>query len=181
MRSGEYWSEEAIDAQTKSRIDHILTGEVDDSVSERVREKLDTMHEVKNFQGLPLWLAEYVVYDVRKNDTKWEKPEDIDKYLQSFRLHSLNNPIVEQVVMESLRTVRDIWKQEGQIDEIHIELGRDLKQNAEQRKKTMLRQQENEKANLRAKLLLQEFMTENTRFQVLFPVKKAVKKCLILY
>lgn len=158
MRSGEYWSEEAIDAQTKSRIDHILTGKVDDSVSERVREKLDTMHEVKDFQGLPLWLAEYVVYDVRKNDTKWEKPEDIDKYLQSFRLHSLNNPIVEQVVMESLRTVRDIWKQEGQIDEIHIELGRDLKQNAEQRKKTMLRQQENEKANLRAKLLLQEFM-----------------------
>ena len=158
MRSGEFWSEEAIDAQTKSRIDHILTGEVDDSVSERVREKLDTMNEVKDFQGLPLWLAEYVVYDVRKNDTKWEKPEDIDKYLQSFRLHSLNNPIVEQVVMESLRTVRDIWKQEGQIDEIHIELGRDLKQNAEQRKKTMLRQQENEKANLRAKLLLQEFM-----------------------
>ena len=158
MRSGEYWSEDAIDAQTKSRIDHILTGEVDDSVSERVREKLDTMNDVQDFQGLPLWLAEYVVYDVRKNDTKWEKPEDIDKYLQSFRLHSLNNPIVEQVVMESLRTVRDIWKQEGQIDEIHIELGRDLKQNAEQRKKTMLRQQENEKANLRAKLLLQEFM-----------------------
>ncbi len=140
MRSGEYWSEDAIDAQTKSRIDHILTGEVDDSVSERVREKLDTMNDVQDFQGLPLWLAEYVVYDVRKNDTKWD------------------NPIVEQVVMESLRTVRDIWKQEGQIDEIHIELGRDLKQNAEQRKKTMLRQQENEKANLRAKLLLQEFM-----------------------
>jgi len=60
--------------------------------------------------------------------------------------------------MESLRTVRDIWKQEGQIDEIHIELGRNLKQNAEQRKKTQQRQQENEKANLRAKLLLQEFM-----------------------
>lgn len=158
MRSGAYWSEEVIDAQTKSRIKHIITGEVDDTVSERVREKLDTMNELKDFQGLPLWLAEYVVYDVRKNDTKWEKPEDIDKYLQSFRLHSLNNPIVEQVVMESLRTVRDIWKQEGQIDEIHIELGRDLKQNAEQRKKTMLRQQENEKANLRAKLLLQEFM-----------------------
>ncbi len=165
MRCGEYWSEEAIDANTKSRIEHIRTGEVDDAISERVREKLDTMHEVKDFQGLPLWLAEYVVYDVRKNDTKWETPEDIDKYLQSFRLHSLNNPIVEQVVMESLRTVRDIWKQEGQIDEIHIELGRDLKQNAEQRKKTQQRQQENEKANLRAKLLLQEFMNPDMEIE----------------
>lgn len=165
MRSSEYWSEEAIDANTKSRIEHILTGEVDDAISERVREKLDTMNEIKDFQGLPLWLAEYVVYDVRKNDTKWETPEDIDKYLQSFRLHSLNNPIVEQVVMESLRTVRDIWKQEGQIDEIHIELGRDLKQNAEQRKKTQQRQQENEKANLRAKLLLQEFMNPDMEIE----------------
>ena len=165
MRSSEYWSEEAIDANTKSRIEHILTGEVDDAISERVREKLDTMNEIKDFQGLPLWLAEYVVYDVRKNDTKWETPEDIDKYLQSFRLHSLNNPIVEQVVMESLRTVRDIWKQEGQIDEIHIELGRDLKQNAEQRKKTQQRQQENEIANLRAKLLLQEFMNPDMEIE----------------
>lgn len=158
MRSGDFRNEAAIDQRTKERIEHILTGEVDDAISERVREKLATMNEIKDFQGLPLWLAEYVVYDVRKNDTKWEKPEDIDAYLQSFRLHSLNNPIVEQVVMESLRTVRDIWKQEEQIDEIHIELGRELKQNAEQRKKTLQRQQDNEKANLRAKILLQEFM-----------------------
>lgn len=158
MRCGRYWSEEAIDKETKERIQHILTGEVDDRVSEQVRAKLVSMNEITDFQGLPLWLAEYVVYDVRKNDTKWEKPEDIDAYLQQFRLHSLNNPIVEQVVKECLRTVRDIWKQEGTINEIHIELGRYLKQNAEKRKKAMQWQQENEKANLRAKLLLQEFM-----------------------
>lgn len=164
MRSGKYWSEEAIDSKTKDRIAHILTGEVDERISEQVRTKLDAMNELSDFQGLPLWLAEYVVYDVRKNDTKWDKPEDIDAYLQVFRLHSLNNPIVEQVVMESLRTVRDIWKQEGHIDEIHIELGRELKQNAEQRKKALERQQENEKANLRAKLLLQEFM--NPEFEI---------------
>lgn len=158
IRSGESWSEEAIDKATKVRIEHIITGEVDDAIGERVREKLSSLNDIKDFQGLPLWLAEYVIYDVRRNDEKWEKPEDIDKYIQSFRLHSLNNPVVEQVVMESLRTVRDIWTQEDHIDEIHIEVGRHLKQNAEQRKKTMQRQQENEKANLRAKLLLQEFM-----------------------
>ena len=158
MRSGSYWTEDAIDAHTKERIERILSGEVDDSVSNQVREKLKNCQSIENFQSLPLWMAEYVVYDTRKNDTKWEKPEDIDAYLHAFRLHSLNNPIVEQVVMESLRTVRDIWHQEGRIDEIHIELGRDLKQNAEQRKRTLQRQQDNERANLRAKLLLQEFM-----------------------
>ena len=38
--------------------------------------------------------------------------------------HSLRNPIVEQCLLETLRTVYDIWKDAGQIDEIHIELGR---------------------------------------------------------
>lgn len=158
MRCGEAWSAEAIDKNTLNRIEKLIAGEVDEHISNQVRQKLADLQSLEDFQGLPLWMAEYVVYDTRKNDTKWEKPEDIDAYLQAFRLHSLNNPIVEQVVMESLRTVRDIWKQEGHIDEIHIELGRDLKQNAEQRKRTLQRQQDNEKANLRAKLLLQEFM-----------------------
>lgn len=165
MRCGDYWNEESINDKTKERIEHLLTGEVDDNISDRVREKLKEMNNISDFQGLPLWLAEYVVYDVRKNDTKWETPEDIDNYLQSFRLHSLNNPIVEQVVMESLRTVRDIWKQEGHIDEIHIEMGRELKQNAEQRKNTLARQTDNEKANLRAKLLLQEFMNPEANIE----------------
>lgn len=165
MRCGNYWKEESINDKTKERIEHLLTGEVDDNISDRVREKLKEMNHISDFQGLPLWLAEYVVYDVRKNDTKWETPEDIDNYLQSFRLHSLNNPIVEQVVMESLRTVRDIWKQEGHIDEIHIEMGRELKQNAEQRKNTLARQTDNEKANLRAKLLLQEFMNPEANIE----------------
>ena len=165
MRCGNYWKEESINDKTKERIEHLLTGEVDDNISDRVREKLKEMNHISDFQGLPLWLAEYVVYDVRKNDTKWETPEDIDKYLQSFRLHSLNNPIVEQVVMESLRTIRDIWKQEGHIDEIHIEMGRELKQNAEQRKNTLARQTDNEKANLRAKYLLQEFMNPEANIE----------------
>lgn len=158
MRCGKAWKAEAIDKNTLNRIEKLIAGEVDEHISDQVRKKLADLQSLEDFQGLPLWMAEYVVYDTRKNDTKWEKPEDIDAYLQAFRLHSLNNPIVEQVVMESLRTVRDIWKQEGHIDEIHIELGRDLKQNAEQRKRTLQRQQDNEKANLRAKLLLQEFM-----------------------
>lgn len=167
MRCGKYWKECSIDedTHTKDRIERILTGEVNENISDQVREKLKDMNGIADFQGLPLWLAEYVVYDIRKNDTKWESPDDIDKYLQSFRLHSLNNPIVEKVVMETLRTVRDIWRQEGHIDEIHIEMGRELKQNAEQRKKTLNRQIDNEKANQRAKWLLQEFMNPDMNIE----------------
>lgn len=181
MRSGKYWSADAIDTKTQERIAHILTGEVNPLISNQVRDKLQTMNDLSDFQGLPLWLAEYVVYDVRKNDTKWEKPEDIDQYLQEFRLHSLNNPIVEQVVKESLRTVRDIWKQEGQIDEIHIELGRNLKQNSEQRKRTQSVQMENEKANLRAKLLLQAFMNPEMEIEDVRPHSPSQQELFRIY
>lgn len=181
MRSGKYWNADTIDSKTKERIDHILTGEVNPLISNQVRDKLQSMNQLEDFQGLPLWLAEYVVYDVRKNDTKWEKPEDIDTYLQEFRLHSLNNPIVEQVVKESLRTVRDIWKQEGHIDEIHLELGRNLKQNAEQRKRTLANQMENEKANLRAKLLLQEFRNQEKDIENVRPHSPSQQELFRIY
>ncbi len=55
--------------------------------------------------------------------------------LASFKQHSLRNPIVEQVITETLRVVRDIWKRVGRIDEIHIELGREVKNPADKRKK----------------------------------------------
>ena len=181
MRSGKYWNVETIDTKTQERIAHILTGEVNSLISNQVRDKLLDMNQLEDFQGLPLWLAEYVVYDVRRNDTKWEKPEDIDTYLQEFRLHSLNNPIVEQVVKESLRTVRDIWKQEGHIDEIHLELGRNLKQNAEQRKRTLANQMENEKANLRAKLLLQAFMNPEMDIENVRPHSPSQQELFRIY
>lgn len=55
--------------------------------------------------------------------------------MAEFRQHSLRNPIVEQVIMETLRVVRDVWKQEGRIDEIHVEMGREMKNPADKRKK----------------------------------------------
>lgn len=163
MRSGNAWGE--IDSNTRSRIEKILTGEDDANIPERVREKCREMNSIEDFQGLPVWLAEYVVYGIRDNSTKWEKPEDIDDYIQHFRLHSLNNPIVEQVVMETLRVVRDIWRETGSIDEIHLEMGRELKLPADKRKQIQRRQIENEKANTRAKILLREFMNPDMEIE----------------
>ena len=163
MRMGKYWDAEAIDNRTKERIDKILTGEYDENIKNRVREKSINLTDINHFRALPVWLACYIVYDRHseaKEIGKWEKPEDIDRYLKDFKQHSLRNPIVEQVVTETLRTVRDIWKQEGQIDEIHLELGREMKNPADKRKKMTERILENENTNLRIKALLMEFMND---------------------
>ena len=163
MRMGNYWSADAIDNKTKERIDKMLTGEYDENIKNRVREKAINLADVDHFKGLPVWLACYIVYDRHseaKEIGKWGKPEDIDHYLKEFKRHSLRNPIVEQVVMETLRTVRDIWKQEGRIDEIHLELGREMKNPADKRKRMTEKIMQNENTNLRIKAMLMEFMND---------------------
>lgn len=163
MRMGKYWSADAIDNNTKERIDKMLTGEYDENIKNRVREKAINLTDIDHFKGLPIWLACYIVYDRHseaKEIGKWEKPEDLDCYLKEFKQHSLRNPIVEQVVTETLRTVRDIWKQEGQIDEIHLELGREMKNPADKRKRMTENILQNENTNLRIKAMLMEFLND---------------------
>ncbi len=161
MRMGSYWKQDDIDEDTRQRIHHILDGEVDDAISTQARDKLQSLSDINQFRGLPLHLACYVVYNRHSEsaDTeRWEKPGDIDNFLSTFRQHSLHNPIVEQVVTETLRTVRDIWTQVGHINEIHLEMGRDLKQNAQQRKEQTQRINANEARNQRLRIMLAEFV-----------------------
>lgn len=184
MRVGKYWSVDSIDSKTKDRIDKIITGEYDENIKNRVREKAISLTDVEQFKGLPIWLACYIVYDRHseaKDIDKWETPEDIDKYLKDFKQHSLRNPIVEQVVTETLRTVRDIWKQEGQIDEIHLELGREIKNPADKRKKITATIQQNEDTNLRIKALLMELSNPEMGIENVRPYSPSQQDILRIY
>lgn len=167
MRCGKYWNEASIDDSTKLRIMHIIDGEYDESIKERVRNKAINLTDMSHFRGLPLWLACYIVYDRHseaKETAKWKSPEDVDEYLRNFKQYSLRNSIVEQIVTETLRMVRDIWKKYGKIDEIHVELGREIKNTAEKRKQMAERAIKNENTNLRIKAILAEFM--NSEFEI---------------
>ena len=184
MRMGKYWKADDIDANTKDRIDKIINGEYDEKIRDRVREKAINLTDETHFRGLPIWLACYIVYDRHseaKEIEKWEKPEDIDKYLKAFKQHSLRNPIVEQVVTETLRTVRDIWKQEGNIDEIHVELGREMKNPADKRKRMTETIQQNENTNLRIKAMLMEFMNPEMGIENVRPYSPSQQDILRIY
>ena len=167
MRTGKYWNWDTIDGKTKTRINKIITGEYDEKIKDSVREKAINLTEKDHFQGLPLWLAEYIVYGETNTVEKWEGVDDLEKYLKEFKQHSLRNLIVEQVVMETLRVVKDIWKQYGNgekdyFDEIHVELGRDMKNPAEVRKRMTKIISENESTNLRIKAILTELMNDDS-------------------
>ena len=140
--------------------------------------------DISHFKALPLWLACYIVYgrhSEAKEIEKWEEPEDIDRYLMNFKQHSLRNPIVEQVVTETLRTVRDIWKQEGHIDEIHLELGRDMKNPADKRRKMTERIQQNENTNMRIKAMLMEFMNPELGIENVRPFSPSQQDIMRIY
>lgn len=169
MRMGQYWNDKNIDDKTKERIDKIIDGEFDEKIKDRVRDKAINLTDISHFRGLPLWLASYIVYNRHseaKDIVKWETVKDLAWFLdnrnpEGFKQHSLRNPIVEQVITETLRTVKDIWQEYGDgaenfFDEIHVELGREMKNPADKRKSMTEKINANENTNLRIKAILEE-------------------------
>ncbi len=165
MRMGKYWNHDNIDSSTLERIEKIINGEYDDNIKSRIYSDAINLLKVEDFSNLPLWLVCYIVYNRHSEASdaaRWSTPSDIKSYIDNFKQHSLNNPIVEQVTLETLRVVHDIWVKYGKIDKINIELGREIKQPKKAREADMKRNTENENTNLRIKAMLQEFQLDST-------------------
>ena len=173
MRFGAHWDFNHIDKNTQKRIEDLIIGVKNEEIRTILREKAEKyqLEKENDFQGLPLWLAQYIVYNRHAEASsleKWTSVNDLETYLNEFKQYSLRNPIVEQVVTETLRVVRDIWQQYGQrkadfFDEIHIELGRELKKTAKEREELSKQNQKNEDTNLSIKEKLKELEKYNTR------------------
>lgn len=170
MRFGSYWQEDQIDNNTKTRINRFIDAEFDESIDNSIREKLINFQEVEDFQGLSVWLASYVIYNRHSEMSefnKWHTSKDLDTFINNFKQHSLRNPIVEQVIVECLRVVRDIWDHYGDgepdyFDEIHVELARELKNNSDRRQKISENIRRNEITNQRIKYLIAELAQDSS-------------------
>ncbi len=170
MRIGKFWNWESIHEETQNKVEKIVNGEFDNEISDKVRTKAINLTNTYHFQGLPEWLAKYVVYgrhSEASDNSKWRSIIDLEEYLNSFKQHSLRNPFVEQVVTETLRVVKDVWNQfgsgiESYFDEIHIELGREMKNTADERKRLTKQVSENENSNARIKALLMEMLNDTS-------------------
>ncbi len=181
MRCGKYWKEGDIDTQTRQRITHLITGEADDTLPIAIRERFKDLTDICQCQKLNTWQACNLVYG-RHSDAKiWTTPDDIDLYLKEFRHNSLNNPVVEQVVTESLRVVRDIWRQYGHPDEIHIELGRELKKTKAERERLAQVITEGEATNQRIRLLLTELINPECHVENVRPQSPSQLELLKIY
>lgn len=178
MRMGKYWNEEDVSenfdvyfTNVKRVIGKILLKNLDDrKINSNLLEKLENLDaDISAYKSLPLHFASYIAYGIHSEESdlsKWKTPEELEQFLKSFKQHSLRNPIVEQVITETLRVVKDIWTTYGNgaenfFDEIHIELGREMKNPAEKRKSMTEKNTENENTNLRIKALLAELLNDS--------------------
>jgi len=158
MRCGQYFDPENIGEPIKDRINKIITGEFDVNINDETRKKLSALTDIQFLQGLPTWLASYVIYG-RHSEKETEGKYTVSTEMDILKLipnNSLRNPIVEQIIKECLSLVKDIWERYGHPDEIHIELSRDLKKTAEERKKTDDQNKINEAERRRIRTILRE-------------------------
>lgn len=187
MRCGNYWSwENILNTKIKApessiekpqylklseRIDGIINNgwekefKVDKRTGEIIKQRKFESRE--QFQGLPGWLACYIVYgrhSEHDNTQKFTSKEEISRLNVSAipgLIKLKGNPLVKQVVQETIQVVKDICLEYGQPDEIHIELGRELKKNTEQRAAVSEKNKKNLEEKLRAKKLLKELLNDS--------------------
>lgn len=189
MRRGKHWVESEIDSVAKARINSIIgrlktinfqvekidANLVDDDIPARLLKSFIPFKDTDPLQGLNTYQACYAVYNRHSEASeviRWRSPQAITDYLDpkikgGFRQHSLRNPIVEQVVTETLRVIRDIWQHYGNgkpdfFNEIHIELGREMKNDKKTRERLTEQNTKNENTNQRIKELLKELMNDSS-------------------
>ncbi|MFC0343118.1 type II CRISPR RNA-guided endonuclease Cas9 [Epilithonimonas hispanica] len=182
LRLGQYWNEKDVE--------NILS-KANQEVKQKVLDKEEIHGELKDFQGLWVSSACYLVYGRYSEVGEiqfWQSPYDIENYLKNeFKQHSLNNPTVEKILVETLHVVKDIWKYYGEeigtdedgrviyaklFDRIHIELGREMKKNNKQKEKDDKQNKENRKANERIVELLKELKKTNPTLQEKSPFQQ---------
>ena len=183
MRIGKYWNEEDIIKNASSyqtniqKVKATLLKDRDkknenpdngfpSSFNSGLLSKLEMLaDDLSEYKGLDHFLASYVAYGRHSEDSEVKKWKIADK-IELLEQHSLRNPIVEQIINETLQVVKAIWKkhgngEEGYFDEIHIELGREMKNPADARKRMTDSINENENTNLRIKALLAELLNDS--------------------
>lgn len=160
MACGDAWMWEHIAPRDQRRIEDVIAkvanGEEIDRLPTEVYARLQSYSSQEHFQGLPYWLAATVLYgDHRSAAAKpFDKPEEIKTLARGF----LRNPVVEQVVNESLMIMRDIWATYGRPASVRVELARELRQNQKERERTFKNNNQRDKDRKKvAEILRDEF------------------------
>ncbi len=176
MACEEYAEQYPLNKKVESQIANLILlnqqeiqNEVDDDLKlyslkefisdKKARKTLSQKLTPDKFKGLNYWEAAAVVYGSHSKLGVTKRTEDeineSIKNLLTVKPSSMNNPVVEKIVNETLKMVKLLYENYG-FDELRIELSRELKNSREEREAIWDAQQNNQKKNKWAKEMLRE-------------------------
>lgn len=168
VRAGKYYDSNDIDKSINDRISTILNSNLTDAYDISLQKYLDLNENqilfdggFKNAYALMMAYGRHTASEISKEDIHTSF-----KQIKTLERHSLRNPLVEQMINETLMVVKDIWKTYGKIDEIKVELARDLKSSIKERGRAHENMEKNQKTNSYIKYRLKEINEELTKSNI---------------
>lgn len=180
MRIGKYWNEMDVNTilQQSEKFKDLDKIKSDNSLPEILRIEIEKrkLNDIYDFTGFPTFLSAYIVYgrhSERANEAKYKAINELN-IKEIIPYNSLRNPVVEKIIRETLNIVKDVWKNEklGRPDYIHVELGREMKNNNEDRKKIAEANTKNRIEKERIANLIRELQYPNFNENSLSDVEK---------
>ncbi len=180
MRCGKYWNWNDIQNIERRDLNKKIIIKVSETINSLIHQiqkksiseefeplkrfiKEKNIQSISDFQGLPTWIACYIVYgrhseseNIEKYSLQQIKNLDPLKILKNSKL--VGNPIVKKVVLETLCLTREICLKFGQPEEIHLELARELKKNNQEKKEIAEANKKNEEERKIIKKILTELL-----------------------
>lgn len=168
VRAGYYFNSNNIDRTILERISTVLNTNVTDDYDKSLQKYLDTdENEILKDGGFMNAFALMLTYGKHTAGTVTED-DTLDSFeeIKVLERHSLRNPLVEQMINETLMVVKDIWKTYGRPDEIKVELARELKSSIKERSRMHSNMEDNQKDNARIRYRLNEIDQALTKSNV---------------
>ncbi|MEP5235224.1 MAG: type II CRISPR RNA-guided endonuclease Cas9, partial [Cyclobacteriaceae bacterium] len=162
IRAGKYFNNTAFSPEVHDRVVKLLNEHTEDPYQKSVQDYLEANEsQVLTEGGFINAHALMLIYG-RHTAQEISDKELLDNYqeVKALKRHSLRNPLVEQMINETLMVVKDIWKMYGRPEEIKVELARELKNSIKEREKIHERNEASQKENKKAKEILIEHKVE---------------------
>lgn len=180
MRTGKYWNETDVNTLLEKSEKFKDLGKIveDKSILASLRNEIlkRNFKDIYDFSGLSTFIAAYIIYGRHSERVNEEKYATIDdfKIKEIVPYNSLRNPVVEKIIRETLSLVKDIWANEklGRPDYIHVELGREMKNNNNDREAIYQSNQKNKIEKERIANLLKELKYPNFNADSPFDIDK---------
>ncbi len=162
IRAGKYFSLDKFSNEINNKVTKLLNEVVNDPYEKSLQNYLENNESIVLTEGgfvnsfaLMLLYGQHTAKEISEDEIYKNFNQ-----IKALKQNSLRNPLVEQMINESLMVVKDTWKHYGKPDEIKVELARELQNSAKERAKINENNQSSRKENERIKKRISELKHE---------------------